>query len=716
MDKIVQEAMERFEYASTEESEQRKQMLEDIRFRALEQWPDSVKTARENDPNGARPCLTLDRTNQYIRQVVNDARQNKPSIKTWPVDSGSDVEVAEIYNGIIRHIENNSNAEVAYDTALDSACTGGLGYFRVLTKEVRNGLQDIFISPIRNPLAVYFDPDSIEVDGSDAMWCLIVDDVPAKRFKAAYPKAAEIDFSDDQNNWIDKDVVKVAEYFKVEEKERNIITLTDGSKHTEVEYWELARAVGFKPQVASNEMEKYREVKWYKLNGKEVLEETVFPASYIPVIPVHGNEYWIENKRILTGMIRGAKDAQRLYNYSYSSMIERVALEPKAPYIAAAGQVEQFAEMWKTANTTNRAVLVYDPIDNNGTAVPPPQRQQMDGSFSSWIPILQTCDTNIQASLGMYQASLGMQSNETSGKAIMARQREGDNATFHYIDNLSRSMRHLGKIVVEMIPKTYDTTRVARIIGEDESDQMVKIDPSQGEAVREVKKPNGKIEKIYNLGIGEYDVTVSVGPSYTTKRQEAADGMIQLAQANPELFGMIGDVIVKNLDWPGADEIAKRLKKMLPPNLQDAPEGTPELPEEAQMIVDQMSQGLQQAQQGLQEAGMTIQEMEAKIAELEAEKKDKEAQNDISAYDAETRRIAALAKVMSSEEIQQIVLSTIANLMTSPDISEGEVEEVGEVEESMEPAFGSLQDEDLPPEDMQFIQETILANQDQPSV
>jgi hypothetical protein len=717
MDKIVKEAMERYEYANTAESVQRQEMLDDIRFRALDQWPDEVRNARENDPNGARPCLTLDRTNQYIRQVVNDARQNKPSIKTWPVDSGSDVEVAEIYNGIIRHIENNSNAEVAYDTALDSACTNGLGYFRILTKEVRNGLQDIFIAPIRNPLAVYFDCDSIEVDGSDGMWCLLMDDVPTKRFKTAYPKASEINFADDHNNWIDKEVVKVAEYFKVDTVEKNQIILQDGTRLSEVEYWELVRAIGFKPPIHDNEMVKERVVEWWKLNGKEPIEDKIiFPCSYIPIIPVHGNEYWIENKRVLTGMIRGAKDAQRLYNYSYSSMIERVALEPKAPYIAAAGQVEQFADMWKTANTTNRAVLVYDPIENGGSAVPPPQRQQMDGSFSSWIPILQTCDTNIQASLGMYQASLGMQSNETSGKAIMARQREGDNATFHYIDNLSRSMRHAGRILVEMIPKIYDTTRVARIIGEDETDQMVKIDPSQGEAVREVKKPNGKIEKIYNLGIGEYDVTVSVGPSYTTKRQEAADGMIQLAQANPNLFGMIGDVIVKNLDWPGADEIAKRLKKMLPPNLQDAPEGTPELPEEAQMMVDQMSQGLEQAQQGLQEAGMTIQELEAKIAELEAEKKDKEAQNEISAYDAETKRIAALAKVMSPEEIQQIVLSTIASLMTSPDISEGEVEEVGEVEESMEPQFGSLQDEDLPPEDMQFIQETILATQEQPSI
>jgi hypothetical protein len=714
MDKIVKEAMERYEYANTAESVQRQEMLDDIRFRALEQWPDEVRNARENDPNGARPCLTLDRTNQYIRQVVNDARQNKPSIKTWPVDSGSDVEVAEIYNGLIRHIENNSNAEVAYDTALDSACTNGLGYFRVLTKEVRNGLQDIFIAPIRNPLAVYFDCDSIEVDGSDAMWCLIVDDVPAKRFKAAYPKAAEIDFVDDQNNWIDKDIVKVAEYFKVEEKERNAIILEDGSRYSEVEYWELVRNIGFKPPIASNEMEKYREVKWYKLNGKEVLEETVFPASYIPVIPVHGNEYWLENKRVLTGMIRGAKDAQRLYNYAYSSMIERVALEPKAPYIAAAGQVEQFEEMWKTSNTTNRAVLVYDPIDNNGQPVPPPQRQQMDGSFASWMPVLQTCDQNIQASLGMYQASLGMQSNETSGKAIMARQREGDNATFHYIDNLSRSMRHLGKLVVEMIPKTYDTNRVARIIGEDETDQMIKIDPSQGEAVREVKKQDGKIEKIYNLGVGEYDVTVSVGPSYTTKRQEAADGMLQLANGNKEMFTLIGDLMVKNLDWPGADEIAKRLKKMLPPQLQDQPEGAPELPEEAQMMVDQMSQALEQAQQGMQQAGQVTQELEAKIAELEAEKKDKEAQNDISAYDAETKRIAALAKVMSPEEIQQIVLSTIASLMTSPDISEGEVDEVDEVME--EPEFGSLQDEDLPPEDMQFIQETIMANQEQPTL
>jgi hypothetical protein len=709
MDKIVQEAMERYEYANTAESIQRKEMLDDIKFRALEQWPEQVRNARENDPNGARPCLTLDRTNQYIRQVVNDARQNKPSIKTWPVDSGSDVEVAEIYNGIIRHIENNSNAEVAYDTALDSACTNGLGYFRILTRQVRDGLQDIFIDPIRNPLAVYFDCDSVEVDGSDAMWSLIMDDIPSRRFKNSYPKASTINFADDRNSWIEKDVVKIAEYFKVDLKDKNVLILQDsGARLTEVEYWELVRQIGYKPPIHDNELTKERIVEWWKLNGKEPVEDKViFPASYIPIIPVHGNEYWIENRRVLTGMIRGAKDTQRLYNYAYSSMIERVALEPKAPFIAAAGQIENYEEVWKTANQTNRAVLPYDPIDINGTAVPPPQRQQMDGSFASWMPILQTCDQNIQASLGMYNSSIGEKSNETSGKAIMARQREGDNATFHYIDNLSRSMRHAGKILVEMIPKIYDTNRVTRIIGEDDTDQLIKIDPTQGVPVRETKAQGGKVEKIYNLGIGQYDVTVSVGPSYTTKRQEAADGMIQLAQANPELFGLIGDVIVKNLDWPGADEIAKRLKKMLPPQIQEQPEGMPELPEEAQMIVDQMSQGLEQAQQGLQQAGATIEELESKVKQLEAEKANKEAENDISAYQAETGRISALAKVMTPEEIQTIVLQTIAELTTSPDISPADTEQ--------EPEFGSLQDPDLPPEDMAFVRDAILAQQ-QPTI
>jgi hypothetical protein len=704
MDKIVQEAMERFEYANTEESEQRKEMLEDIRFRALEQWPDSVKNARENDPNGARPCLTLDRTNQYIRQVVNDARQNKPAIKTLPVDSESDHEVAEIYNGIIRHIEYNSNAEVAYDTALDSACTGGLGYFRIVTREVKPGVQDIFLVRVQNPLSVYFDCDSYEVDGSDAMWSLVMEDVPTKRFKQLYPKASDIDFKDDENNWINKEVVRVAEYFKVVTEEKNLIAIVGGQQLSEEEYWTLARQIGFKPEIVSSEMVEHRKVKWYKVNGKEILDEKEFPSSYIPIIPVHGNEYWVDNKRILSGMIRGAKDAQRIYNYMYSSMVERVALEPKAPFIAAAGQIEQYEDIWKTANTTNRAVLPYDPVDVNGTALPAPQRSQMDGSFANYMPILQTCDTNIQASLGMYQASLGQQSNETSGRAIMARQREGDNATFHYIDNLSRSMRHAGRILVEMIPKIYDTNRVARIIGEDASDEMVKLDPTQGTPVREVQKENGEIEKIYNIGIGTYDVTVTVGPSYTTKRQEAADSMMQLVQSNPDMFSAIGDLIVRNMDWPGADEIAKRLKKMLPPNLQEQ-EGAPEIPPEVQAMMDQMSQGLEQAQQGLQQAGMTVQELEAKVAELEAEKKNKEAENDISAYDAETKRIQALAKVMTPEDVQQIVLGTLASLTTSPDISQGEQEN----------EFGSLQDEDLPPEDMAFVRDAILSQQ-QPSV
>lgn len=577
-DKLLATARERFKRALEAEAENRRLALEDLRFGALEQWPEQVRRAREQDPNGARPCLTVDKLNQYVHQVKNDQRQNRPSIKVRPVDDGADPEVAELLQGIIRHIEDQSNADVAYDTAFESAVRGGFGYFRIITEycDPQSFDQDIRIKRIRNPFTVYMDPDASEPDASDARFCFLTEWLSKDEFEALYPKADTIDWSeagqgDQLRDWVSRDRVRIAEYFHVIDKPRTLALLADGSTA-----WADEVPAQLKHLIQRTRESSEKRIQWAKIAGNQVLESREWPGKWIPVVPVIGNELDIEGERRLSGLIRAAKDSQRMYNYQASAFVEAVALAPKAPYIAADGQIEDYEAQWRAANISNIPVLKYRPVDVAGNMVPPPLRQPFAGVPVGIAQGMQNAEHDIQGALGMYNASLGERSNEKSGKAIMARQREGDTATFHYTDNLTRAIRHAGRIIVELIPKIYDTARLVRILGDDGTPDQAALDPMQEMPVRHVVDEQGQvIQRIYNVGLGRYDVSVTAGPSYTTRRQEAADGMLQMIQAAPQTFPLIGDLLVRSLDWPGADEIAERLKKMLPPPLQDQPQGMP---------------------------------------------------------------------------------------------------------------------------------------------
>lgn len=649
---LLIQARDRFGVCESAWADDRKRYLEDTKFAQGHQWHQSDLDRRQN-----RPSLVVDKLAQYIRQIVNDARQNRPSIKVSPVDSLSDPETAKVFQGVIRHIEDRSNADIAYDTSLECAVRGGMGYMRVLTEYVGDDSfdQDLRIKRVRNPLTVWMDPDCLEPDGSDANYCFVTDEIPRDQYNKIYGDKAKVDFDSDAvkgSEWFGEHV-RVAEYFYVETEKKTLYLLEDGTLTNDEEIEAATKAGVMIPPVKDQRDIPQRCVYWCKMNGLEIIDgPREWPSQYVPVVPVWGNEVDIEGKVIHTGLIHNAKDAQRLYNYSRSAFAERVALAPKAPYIAAEGQIEEHQQEWDTANMSPRSVLRYTPIDIAGHPVPPPMRQPASDIPAGFAEDMRLSEHDIQAAVGMYNASLGAPSNERTGKAIMARQREGDVATFHYHDNLNRAIRHLGRILVDMIPRVYDTPRVVRIIGEDKSSQMAQVDPSIPDSVTRIGP-----KVIYNLGVGRYDVTLSAGPSYTTLRQEAAEQMGALLQSSPEQLQVFGDLWVKNQDWPGADEIAERLKMTLLPPIQEAEAAKGQMSPEVAQMQGQMQQMQQEFQQVMQEMQAQMQELAQENEQLKGglmvkaqETQIKGQALQIDAYDAETRRISALAAAQAKEQ------------------------------------------------------------------
>lgn len=666
------EIRERFAKAEEYWAEDRRKALEDIKFRGGEQWPENLKREREA---ANRPCLTVDKLNQYVRQVVNDGRQNRPSIKVRPVDGGADVATAEVLQGLIRHIEDQSCADEAYDTALDSAATCGQGYFRVLSEyeDPMTFTQVLRIRRIRNPLTVIIDPMTQRADGSDMSFAFLLDDMTKEDFEATYPQAEAAEWGSDQGytaGWFGE-TIRVCEYWWVEEVEKKLHLMVDGSVVPATRLKELEEAgLVVEGLVQQTRTVTERKVKWAKISGKEFLEGPIdWPGKWIPIFPVWGNELDLEGVVTHSGLIRPGRDAQQLYNYSRSAFAERVALTPKAPWVAAEGQVEDHSAEWETANVENHSVLRYKPISIGGSAVPPPQRQSAADVPVGFAQDMQLSEHDIQAAIGMYSASLGAPSNERSGKAIMARQREGDVGTFHYHDNLNRAIRHCGRVLVDLIPKTYDTARVVRVLGTDGKPAEAQFDPTIPAAT-----VRGGVGEIHNPSIGTYDVTIATGPSYTSLRQEAASAMTELVQANPTLMGVVGDLLVKNMDWPGADEIADRLKLTLLPEIQKhlQEKERPTVSPEVQQLQAQFEQVVAGKDQSIAQAVEMIEKLQGEMAELKAEQELKSAEIRIKEYAAETDRLKVVGVGMTPEQVAAVVIQTMSELTTP--LAQGVVE------------------------------------------
>jgi hypothetical protein len=657
-DDIVAEAREDFARAVEAAKDNHDRGEDDLRFGRLgEQWPDQIKQLR----GAERPMLTINKMPAFVRQVVNDARQNKPSIKVHPVDDNADPETARIIGDLIRNIEYTSSADVAYDTATENAVSIGWGFFKIDLDYVHDDTfdMDIAIKRVANPFSIYGDPYSQAADSSDWNTAWETEWMTFKDFEAQFPGEDKIDWSSYCNDmygnhrhmWVSESQVLVAKWWQREEIKRNLCLMSDGQVFDKDKY---AKQKDFWDGLGVTCV-KERQAKSWKvtrriMSGEKALETEAWPGIYIPIVPVYGDEVNVKGERVLRSLIHDAKDAQRQFNYWRTTATELVALSPRVPYIGPKGAFKTDAAKWKTINSQNHQYVEYD-------GQQPPMRQPMDtGAAAGALQEALNATDDMKAIMGLYDASLGARSNETSGKAIMARQREGDVGTFHFQDNMARAVRHAGRILLDLIPKVYDQERIIRVIGEDGQQQAVPLkqpvpvmddngqpqmqqDPQTGQPV--------PVTRVYDLTLGKYDLTVSTGPSFTSRREEAGQMAIQFVQAFPPAAPIIMPMVAQLMDWPMADEMKKRLDSAfegqgIPPEAQQQMQKTMQQLQSLQMENAGLKQQMQNKQGELQikSAEVMIKKQEADTHRYEAMKPDPV--DHVGLMDAHTRRFQAV--------------------------------------------------------------------------
>jgi hypothetical protein len=600
-EKLIEEINEFRKQAADYWADIHNQYTADIKFsRKGEQWDEKAKRAREID---GRPALTFNKIPSFMRQVTNESRMNKPAIVVKPQDDGADVETAKILTGMVRAIESNSNSDYAYDTAIDNTVAGGLGYIIVTTDYIDDMSfeQDVKLKRVVNPLSVKFDPMSIEPDGSDQMQCFIEDIVREEVFEQMYPDADMKGLADSK---IDKpeEGVLVGQYWKVMLVDDVLLLMADGSAvlksdlDTDVELQTVYMGV---EATDKSRPIKRRKVCQYITNGYEILEKREWAGKYIPVIPVYGEEVWDGDKRCYKSIHRDAQDAQRMYNYFRTSSTESVALQIRSPYLGKVGTFDTDISKWQNANTVNYPFIEYD----NEI----PQRQGWTGVDQGSLQEAMNASEDMKAIMGIYDASLGNRSNETSGVAIAQRKSQSGTATYHFADNLSRSIRQCGRIIVDLIPKIYDTPRMVRILGEDgKTAEMVGIN-----------QPTEYLNRVqmFDVRSGKYDVAVDTGASFTTRREEVAAQIGEVIRAYPQGAPMLMDVLAENSDWPKADKVAKRFAAMLPQQIIDSEQDEGQ---EVDPQVQQMGQQLQQAEQAIDQLKQMLAESQQKTQDQSA--------------------------------------------------------------------------------------------------
>jgi len=673
-EKIVTEAKERFTRCEEWESDSRRKFIEDLKFANGDpdngwQWDAAITTNRIND---GKPCLTINKTRQHNLIITNDAKQNKPGVNIKPVGDGASYDAAQVFEGVVRHVEYLSNAEQAYDTASMFQVQGGIGYWRVVTDYVSDDSfdQDIFIRRVKNPMCVYLDPDITQVDGSDARFGFIFEDVDADQFKKEYPEESEY-LADASfgvgGSWAGRDKVRVCEYYRMEDRKDRLLAfaipegyeragdqivvresqMTDDQKAV----YELVKDV--EGAVVSRDIIT-DEIMWYKIAGNRVIDSRPWPGKYIPIVRIVGEETIIEGKLDRKGHTRAMKDAQRMYNYWASEATAQVALQTKTPYVAPAEAIEGFEEYWQKANTSNTAVLPWNNWTEDGKEVTRPLREQPPQMAAAYMQGMHICENQMMMSSGQYQSQFGENENATSGKAINERQRQGDTATYHFIDGLSVGIRFTGMILIDLIPKIYDTERVIRILAKDGTESHVQVNPKAEAAYQSAgTMPSDEqhddvsrtVVAIFNPNVGRYEVESDIGPGYATRRQEAFNAMTQIAAQNENFMQVAGDLLWKSADFPLADELAERWSRIIPKNIT----GEAPAPE-----VQQMQQ--------------TIEQLQNTIVELNKKLTDKDGDLNVKEYDATTRRISAIGNsgpAITPEQIAPVFHQLLMQMLSN---------------------------------------------------
>ena len=662
-DERIQKAIDFWHLSNDADSANRAEALQDIKFAAGDQWPVEIQNSRNVE---ARPCLTINKIDAYIRQVTNQQRMQRPRIKVQPVNNLADYKIAQVIEGMTRHIEVNSNADTAYDTAFDYAVRMGWGYWRINTRYVSESSfdQEIYIDTIDNPFTVYFDPNSVLPDGSDAEKCLITTVMDKKVFREYYPDAddganfTQRSTGDDTASWVTKEDIRIAEYFHVERERAKLYQLSDNTVHfaDSDNFFEKVEAMGLS---VVDERDTFRKaVKWCKMTAMEILEEKTWAGKYIPVVPCYGAQVIVDDRRKRYGLVRFAKDPQRMYNFWRTSMTESVALAPKAKWLLAEGQDEGHENEWALANIKSSPVLRYKQKDIEGVPAPVPQRLQPEAPPAGIMEAAGAISADLQMVLGILDPNQ-LPSGNISGKALAGQQSQVDLSNFHFYDNMTRSIRHTGKIILDLIPYIYDTNRVMRIIGSDGQPDMTTINE---------KTEVGKV--LNDVTVGEYDVVMDTGPGFQTKRQQAVEAMMPLLTGNEQLFNIAGDLVFRNMDFPGADVIADRLASMNPMAQVDEKS---DVPPQVQMELANNKKQMQEMQQQLQAAQLEINNR-GQVAQIREEGATKRKLMDVTARAHNTETMAEVrvndqnTRSLTSQnktEIEAIVELLLHNMDTN---------------------------------------------------
>ncbi len=656
MSDILAEARGRFKAVELWESTARRLYLDDVRFGQGDsdngwQWPDHLRRSRDRE---GRPALTVNKVRQHCLQIVNDARQNKVAIQITPTGDQASYEAAQAFEDVVRHIEYRSHAEGAYIHAVTNQVFGGVGYWRVLTEYVDEDSfdQEIKIQRIVDPLTVYMDPDCQERDKSDARFAFVFEDLPWEEFKAKYPQYADHPPAPalDKQGWITKDHVRVAEYYTRSEKRDTLFYYVDehGQAQTAKKSAltpELIAQLEENPETKSREIVT-QDVKWYFIVGDQIADKRDWPGKYIPIVCIVGEETVVEGRMDRKGHVRQMKDPQRMFNYWASAAVEYAGLQSKTPWVVDLDSIEGVEELWANANRANLAYLPYKSHDGDGRELPAPQRPPPPAVPPAFVALMESSEAQLAMVSGQQEASLGEPSNERSGVAIQQRQRQGDNATYHYLDNLAVGIRFTGRILIDLIPKVYDTPRVLQILADNGDKSELHIDPDQPEALLQ----QGAV-RIFNPSVGRFEVESDVGPAFATRRQEAFAALTHIASLSPEIMAVAGDLVMRAADFPMADELAERLKRMVPPQALGGPN----------LHMQQMQAQMQQMHMTIQMLSQSLKSKQQDAINLARERAQ---QKIIDAYNAETNRIKALGGSVSPEMVMQLVHDALNTHLT----------------------------------------------------
>lgn len=633
-------AKKRFKRIKDFEAESREKMLDDLKFYYGAHWSDDDLRNRESNK---RPSLTIPRINQFIHQITNDLRQNKPAVMVSPEGARNkeleDIRIRQSENraGVIRAINARSQSVNAFQHAYDHAVIMGRGFVRVATEYLSSMTdeQDIVIEKVQNPFCVYMDERRERLDYSDCQYGFYMDKMDKEEFKEMYPDASESSWESNSGEWIGSDQIYVLEYFYFEKEKDLLYRIEDKDLTGKTQVYYVYDSKIDKDQLkgknVTNKREVYRkQLKWAKITQFDVLEEADIPGiDRIPIVPFIGKEEVVDGKLHIEGLIRNLKDPQKMYNYWASCETEWLSNYSKAQWTGDHRAIAGFENLWKNDNIDSIKFLPFNGVVD-GEAVAPPQKQAPPPIPTGFIQGKLGCVDDMKSIAGIYDSSLGAQGNETSGRAILARQRESDTSNYHYVDNARIAITSVGQIENDWLPIYYDSNRVIEILGEEDDKSTIELYSTDEEG------------NMVDFGDGKFNVSITMGPAYSTRRQEAAEAMMEFMKVYPEARQVIGDLFSKAMDWPLSQQISKRLEFLLPPGVKEGEENevTPEMIQ-MQQIMQQREQELQVLVDRLKELETQSKNEEGKLM-IEAQKvKLEEVKVQIEQYRAETERLRA---------------------------------------------------------------------------